>query len=362
MIHFITEKEFVPEVIYRCGTFKNEAERGLYQIVYGVLNHYMMYDDIYDLIVRICKEQKSEVVKRFKLIEWRDAVNSMITKLENLVKKYGDVMVYIPFTYYYDSLRGTLSRFEFVRFTLNEILAKGDGDMVSSSSPQDDYPLKALDLLIEDYRFDVVKNIKKGLCIIDEEEVFNELAKEKASYYCELIHDELIRRGVKMVTERHCHYDYVNDLHTEPYEITYEIFESKYYKYPEKFFELNGFNSKRKLLKVKLKDDVVYDKTNRDNAVDDTNTQEKTGIIYYMLKDLNKETVEKHWNSKAAVIINYVLSLIGNKYEPDTPSRYIRKIAKNDMGIKFYETVSDVLKKNGFIVPKEINEKLPKKQ
>ena len=81
-----------------------------------------------------------------------------------------------------------------------------------------------------------------------------------------------------------------------------------------------------------------------------------------MLKDLNKETVEKHWNSKAAVIINYVLSLIGNKYEPDTPSRYIRKIAKNDMGIKFYETVSDVLKKNGFIVPKEIKEKLPKKQ
>lgn len=352
MINFITEKEFVPEIIYRCGTFKNEAEKGLYQIVYGVLQHYMMYDDIYDLIVRICKEQKSEVVKQFKLTEWRNAVNGIISKLENLEKNYGEAMVYIPFTYYYDSLRGTLSRFQFVRFTINEVLAKGDSQMEASSSPQYDYPVKALDLLIEDYRFKTEHRHSDGF-------VYD------ASYLNTLIHDELIRRGVKVVTESHFHH-FDSKTNDPVYcDKTFEISPSEHFKHPEKFFELNRFNAKHKLLKVKIEEDA--DDKSYSNELNDekTNAKERVGILFYMLKELSQETTEKHWNTKAAAIINYVLGLLGKKYEPDTSNRYIRSLrnlSKNDMGSNFYETVNDILKKNGFVVPKEIKERLPKKQ
>lgn len=352
MIHFITEKEFVPEVIYRCGIIKNEAEKGLYQIVYGILQHYMMYDDIYDLVVRICKEQKSEVVKQFKLTEWRNAVNAIISKLETLEKNYGEAMVYIPFTYYYDSLRGTLSRFEFVRFTINEILANGDGQMQSTPSPQYDYPVEALDLLIEKYRFEV-EHRRSDEFVYD------------ASYLNTLVHDELIRRGVKVVTESHFHHYDSKTNDPVYYDKTFEISPSEYYKHPEKFFELNRFNANHKLLKVQLKEDAEDKSYDNEPDEDNTNAKEKVGILYYMLKELSQETTGKHWNTKAATIINYVLGLLGKDYKPDTSNRYIRSLSnlsKNDMGSKFYETVDEILKKNGFIVPKEIKERLPQKK
>lgn len=347
MIQFITEKEFVPDVITRCGTLKSEAEKGLYQIVYGVLQHYMSYDDIYDLVVRICKEQKNEVVKRFKLIEWKAAVNGIISKLEKL-EKYGyDVMVYIPFTYYYDSLNGTLSRFEFVRFTIEEILARGDSQMEISSSPQYDYPVKALDLLFEDYRFKIGHKYTNDF-------VYD------ASYLNTLIHDELIRRGVKLVTESHF-LKFDSKTYAPIYfDKTFEISPSEYYKHPEKFFDLNRFNDEHKLLKVKIEEQVADDLPDNDSE-DKANAKEKTGILYYMLKELTQEANEKKWKTKAVSLISYVLALP----KKDTARRYIDLVAnlsKNDMGARFYETVDKVLGECGFSVPKEIKDGLPKKK
>ena len=82
MVKFITEKEFVPAYVTRGSGWTNETEKGLYQIVYGVLQKYMFYEDIYDLVVRISKEQKNEYVKRFKLQVWLDEVRAIINRLE----------------------------------------------------------------------------------------------------------------------------------------------------------------------------------------------------------------------------------------------------------------------------------------
>lgn len=344
MVHFITEKEFLPAYVTHCNIGKNETERGLYQIAYGVLQKYMSYDDMYDLIVRITKEQKSEVVKRFKLEAWRDEVKVIINNLKKLNSTDDLVMVYIPFTYYYDYLSCTLNRFEFVRFTIDEILAKGDGQMKTAAKHQYDYPIKALDLLIEDYRFKVLNNLS-------EEDIYD------ASYYQELIHDELIRRGVKLAEESFYSTSSTTD---EPVKYTKGVLLSKseHYKHPEKFFELNHFNERHKYLKVKIEEDA--DGRDSDGSPEEYDAQEKAGIIYFMLQDLMQEESEDRIRNKRIALIKF---LAGKDVEPDTIRRYVNKfsnLSDNKLGRKFYKTVEGTLKRYGFQVPEEIKKRTGK--
>lgn len=352
MVKFITEKEFVPAYI-TCGAgWTNETEKGLYQIVYGVLQGYMEYEDIFDLVVRISKEQKNELVKRFKLQAWLDEVRSIINRLKKLEENESCVMVYVPFTYYYDNLKSTLSRFEFVRFTIEEILSKGDSQMELSSTLNYDYPIEALDLLIEKYRnklMDKLSNKERSDC----------------TYYNELIDDELIRRGHKR-TEK---YSFVFDsdtnmvLHTEHKELA-ELSPSKFYKRPEKFFDLNRFNDKHEMLKVKIVEDSDDDNSD-DGSEKKVNAKEMSGIIYFMLKDIFKDSFDKGNKNKLVSFINFVLD---NPFKSkkdrakDTPRRYMSDFSKNNFDSKFCETVGDALEGYGFKVPKDINALRPKKQ
>ena len=346
MAHFITEKEFVPANISHGSGWTNETEKGLYQIVYGVLQHYMTYEDIYDLVVRISKEQENEYVKRFLLQAWLDEVKSIIDRIRKLGVRDNNLIVYIPFTYYLDYLNSTLGRFEFVRFTIEEIQSKGDSQMEISSSPQYDYPALALDLLIEEYRNEVMGKLS------DEE-------GDKCSYYNELIDDELIRRGHNLTEKYSFEYDSDTGMvsHTERKKLT-ELSPSKNYKHPEKFFDLNRFNDKHKMLKVEIEEDS--DEHHSDNTPGGkTNAKEKTGILYYMLKELTQETNEKKWKKKAVAVINHVL---GDDYEPDTARRYLANISKNIFDSKFCETVDETLRQYGFSVPQEIKKGLPPKK
>jgi hypothetical protein len=343
MVKFITEKEFVPAYVTRGSGWTNEAEKGLYQIVYGVLQHYMAYEDIYDLIVRISREQESEVVKRFKLQAWLDEVKSIINRIEKLNIKDNSIMVYIPFTYYYDNLRSTLGRFELVRFIIEEILSKGDNLIKLSSSPQYDYPIEALDLLIENYRNKVMDNLSN-----DE--------MDNCLYYNELIDDELIRRGHKLTVKYLFDFDSDSGMivHTDHTKLT-ELSPSKNYKRPEKFFELNHFNEKCNMLKVKIEDDS--DDDNSDGAPEKkVNQKEMTGIIYFMLRDIFKDAFEKRNNNKLVGLIHYILDdMFPKKHlQKDTVRRYMSDFSKNIFDRKFCETVEKVLKESGFNVPKEI--------
>ena len=351
MVKFITEKEFVPAYVTRGSGWTNETEKGVYQIVYGVLQKYLFYEDIYDLVVRISKEQENELVKRFKLQLWLDEVKSIISRLEKLEDNESGVMVYVPFTFYYDNLKSTLGRFEFVRFTIEEILSKGDRQMELSTSKNYVYPIEALDLLIENYRNKLMDNLS-----------FKE--RENCSYYNELIDDELIRRGHKL-TEK---YSFVFDsdtnmvLHTEHKELT-KLSPSRHYKRPEKFFDLNRFNEKHEMLEVKIVEDPD-DEDSDDESGKKVNHKEMTGIIYFMLQEIFKDAFENRDKDKLVSFTNYILEDMFPKkvLKKDTPRRYMSDFSNNIFDSKFCKTVGDALENFGFKVPKEINDFRPKKQ
>jgi hypothetical protein len=100
--------------------------------------------------------------------------------------------------------------------------------------------------------------------------------------------------------------------------------------------------------------------SNSSNGSDDkANDKEKTGILYYMLKELTQEPNEKRWKKKATSLISYILS----SPKADTARRYIDLIANHsEMGARFYETLDKVLGECGFTVPQEIKDGLPQKK
>ena len=73
-----------------------EIEDGLFQIVYGILQGGMKYNSVYDLMVRLSKEQKSDVVKRFKLLAWKveiEAIEGDEEKADSKAIKTSDLAV-----------------------------------------------------------------------------------------------------------------------------------------------------------------------------------------------------------------------------------------------------------------------------
>lgn len=347
MIHYITEKDFVPEYVYQSQKGKNEIERGLYQIVYGVLLNKLNYNSIYDLIVRISKEQKYGVVKRFMLKAWRKEVDAIIKKLTELDIKDKKVIVFNPFTHYYNDVPYTKNRFELVIDIIDEILVNGDAQMEISKNPQYDYPIDSIEQFVGNYRLELEKQLLN-------------INSDKIQYYRELIFDEMIRRGMKTLIEAPFweRDPQTGELHIVVRQTT--ISPSIYYDQPEKLFELDNYFEEYQLLKVRMKVETEIPNSSKDPN-DKTNNKEKTGILYYMLKELSQETNEKRWKTKAVSLISYVFALS----KKDTARRYIDQIAKiseNDMGSRFYETVDKVLGECGFSVPKEIKDGLPQKK
>lgn len=347
MIYYVTEKEFVPTYVSHLKIGINETEKGLYQIVYGVLQAKMTYDSIYDLIVRISKEQKSEVVKRYKLEAWRDEVKTIIENLKKLTVKDKKVMVSIPFLHYYKDIPFTLDRFEFVRFTIEEIIARGDSQMELSSNLQYEYPMRNLEELIEEYR----KRFEEAL----PDEMLADMP-----YYNEIINDEMIRRGMTKIDRPVL----------KPHPVTQElitvkmqeiIHPSQYYKQPERFFELENMFEKHKELNVQLEAESEDDLSGNDSE-NNVNAKEMAGIVYFMLKATFKEAFETGDKKKLVEFFNFVLDNLspkGKERKPDTARHYIgqfKRIPNAYQSQRFYDTVKEALKQYNFAIPEAIKE------
>lgn len=344
---YITEKDFVPKSIYQQERH-NEVEDGLFQIVYGVMQYGMTYDNIYDLIVRISKEQKSEVVKRFKLLAWKVEVEAIIKKLQKLDVKDFNVEVVIPFTSYVEDVPYTINQFQLVLYTINEILDRGDEHMAIIANPNYDVPPKTISKLLEDYYLRFKNDLP--------EEMTPDLP-----YYRNLFFDEMIRRGMTVYRSDEVIVDPDTNEVVDS-QRNYKLEPSQYFNQPEKFFDFMDLVVGEEWKKLRTKAEYEdSDITNSNPASADNSDKKKyllgaVGTVFFMLQELSQEAVERKNKKKLIAMINYILD---SKYDDDTTRTYVDKlleISAKSHTFKFYSWVRKNLSDFGFVVPRVIED------
>ena len=333
--NLITDKDFVTPRYLSHRSHLEEPEKELYQIVYGVLHDKMTFDDICDLVVRVSKEMKNDLVKRFKLKTIKGNIELIIKKL----RKYEDVdkfvIVTIPFTDDYEHpIDYTISQFQLVLFTINEILEKGDDHLMIAEKPNYTYPVKNMETLLVDFLDDYIDNVMSDFFTDDE-----------LNYWIEIIVDEIIRRGFS-IRPRGLHENI-------PYQ------KSQYYGKPKLFFETV---SSGRQLKLKISDEP--DNTVPANVGGKTvNVKEEARLIYFMLKCISQDAFETCNKKNLVKFINY---LVGNSETVENSAksnvwRYVNefnKITSKSESHQFYKSMSDKLKEFGFDCPDVIKEGL----
>lgn len=352
-VRYITEKEFVPMTITHARRH-NEVEDGLFQIVYGVMRPVPIIV-IYDLIVRLSKEQISETVKRFMLSTWKVEVEAILTKLNSYDTENFRVVVIIPFNDYIEDISHTITRFQLVLFTINEILEKGDSQM--TTLPENSFIIKSKsiqDLLEVSY----VEHMKLLL---------PEDIKAKSQLYRCLFFDEMIRRG--MITfkidepivdpdtdEVICSQEYV------------KLAPSQYFNQPEKFFEIMEYYKTDEWKKLTIKSELEEPNDSNNDAGSKSTSKLQdyrlgtVGTVFFMLKDLSQEAIDKKNKKKLVALMNYILD---NNPGDDTARSYLDKlfeITAKSHAFKFYNSVKTNLRRLGFDVPKVIKEGWENKQ
>lgn len=346
-IRYITEKDFVPRSISHAERH-NDVEDGLFRIVYGVMQDVMNNDLIYDLIVRLSKEQKSETVKRFVLLAWKKEVETILTKLQKLDVNDFRVVVVIPFTNYVENVPHTISRFQLVLFTINEILEKGDTQMETLPEHLFIMNAKSIRELLGEYY------VRYMDAMLPEE------IKDKRPYYRNLFFDEMLRRGMTKFRSDEVFED--PDTHEITSQELVILKPSQYFNQPERFFDIMEYSGVEEWKKLKIKSELE-ELDDSDNTSGSKNTSREkdyklgaVGTVFFMLQDLSQEAVDKKNKKKLVALANYILD---NEPENDTPRSYVDKLlgitAKN-RSFKFYDRVRTNLRRFKFQVPKVIRE------
>lgn len=346
-VRYITEKDFVPTNITHAENH-NEIEDGLFQIVYGVMQGHMNYDFTYDLIVRLSKKQKNEVVKRFMLLAWKEEVIAILNKLQTLDVNGFRVLVVIPFNDYVDDVPHTIKLFKLVVYIINEILEKGDAEMTTIDKPRYNIPSKNIQNLLGDY---YVKRIK-GL------QIKGKMANRP--YYRCLFFDEMIRRGMTEFKSDEVIVDPDTQKEIDAQELV-RLTPSQYFNQPEKFFDImdmKGDEWKKLKIKYELEKPGNSNNTKGSNSTSGGNdyTLGTVGTVFFMLTDISKEAVAKKNKKKLVAMMNYIL---GNEPNVDTPRSYIDKlleVSAKSHSFKFYNWVKNNLGRFGFDVPDVIKE------
>jgi hypothetical protein len=326
---YITDKDFVPVELTGGNNpyYGNDSKVYLYQIIYGALHDKMSYEDVSDLVLRISKDQKNDIVKRFNLAEIRKEIKAIIDKLRKYESKDGDVLVIIPFTDDYERhISDTISLFRLVLFTIDTILEKGDEDFKLKAKPGYTYPVKRIATLFVDFLNDYMDRvIEKG--------------DDAVLYWREIIIDEMIRRNIHWMPE----FEYNHDFH----------YKSKLYNQPERFFETVAWGKR-----LRIDSD---EETNDSDSLPNASSKKpyslgETGIVYFMLKDIAQETIAKNKKKKIVSLINYYLE---GHWDDDTTRSYVDRFAQftpKNYSLKFYNTVKEALLEYKFDVPEVIEE------
>ena len=351
-VRYITEKEFVPLTITHARRH-NEVEDSLFQIVYGVMQN-IPNVVIYDLIVRLSKEQKSETVKRFMLSAWKVEVEGILTKLNSYDIENFRVLVVIPFNDYVEDISHTINRFQLVLFTINEILEKGDAQM--TTLPENNFVIESKS--IQDLLGDSYVSYMKSLS--------PEKTKTKRQYCRCLFFDEMIRRGMTQFRNNETFVD--PDTNEVCSQELVRLTPSQYFNQPEKFFDIFLYSGTEEWKKLIIKSELEEpdDSNNEAGSKSTSKLQDyrlgTVGTVFFMLKDLSQEAIDKKNKKKLVALMNYILD---NKPGDDTARSYLDKlfgITAKSHTFKFYDRVKTNLRRLGFDVPKVIKEGWEHKQ
>lgn len=300
---YITDLDFVPKDFfeYQQGVLNNDIVCGYQQILYGILRDDMSLNDIYDLIVRMSKKESVEVVKRFKFMTWKRATETIIKNLNRLNQRDYNVLVNIPFIHYEEKITSTITRFQLVAMTINEILEKGDNGLTINNELHYEYPIKDVKALFLNYLNAFWK--ERGEDGWEDEVVIKGETIKKKQLWMEILTDEMFRRGIN---------DNVNG----------RFLPSNYYEQSELYKEL--FIEKGKELDVRdIEKEDIEEPT---KSVGKANNKEKAAVMFYMLQDIIPTTKDNQ--HEVIALLNYAL---GKGYKKDVP-----KVETNNNTIKRY--------------------------
>ena len=107
---FIKDKEFLPEV-------KNVSD-DVYKLLYGIVR-LRNEKKIYDTVAIMCRQYPETPLRRAKIMTWKSEVSKSIQKLEALDDS--GRLIYIPYFEFVGSVAGILSLFNFTLCVLNEM-------------------------------------------------------------------------------------------------------------------------------------------------------------------------------------------------------------------------------------------------
>lgn len=309
---FITDTDFVPSEHYLLDTY-NEVFQIEYELLYDKPN----YDRTYANIVRLSKKQQSPILRKAKMLMWRNEIGRALKSLKGLVMAKAETWVVVPITNYEEQIETTLQQFDFASIVLNELCSNENLQNVEKEQVKDDFVVPSMYELFVGYMIDLQTEIYVG---------------DDSDWYLRVCVDEMLRRGLrdkKKMIEAGWRGVENNNPPFEP---------SEHYEDEGLWIEL--FATKGDKLD-KFSVETLARETGEDVVRAESNKKVKCGVFFYALHDKVDEYT-------LTALINYACNVTYNnkvkKRNTNSIEKYLRLFKKFNMSpTTFY---SDDLKPN----------------
>lgn len=174
----ITDVDFLPSL------YQRDTNKDLYQLVYGILI-YHNYDKIYEVIAHLSKEQKSDVLRKAKIKQWRTELQRIIQKLKSFGNNKNGIQFQVfVYPYHYSGNIGfTINLFDFAITVLDEMTLRKIEDVKLIKPDHFHFPIRTM------------------------KEQFEMIGSQNRELYELCIKDEMVRRGLLPQSEKSERYD-----------------------------------------------------------------------------------------------------------------------------------------------------------
>lgn len=144
-MRYITDTDFLPDV--------RDVSFDVYQLLYGVVVN-GIETRIYDTVISLCRKYREPLLRNAKINAWKQAVESVLTRLSENAEEAKDAEVYIPFVPLHCSLKRLTNLYTFALNVLNEVYGLDIADLIrrnkaSAEEVKEFYPIPRLSDLMQ---------------------------------------------------------------------------------------------------------------------------------------------------------------------------------------------------------------------